>query len=330
MTRCVALAEELSDFEVDITFTCQSENRKALSYFRNLGFQVLELPPADTVVDDIFELIQRARQSADIDWLVVDNYGVDSAWLNSARVVASKIAVIDDLANRDLPCDLVVNQNLGFSERDYSGLVAPSTPCLVGSTFALLRKDFRERRSFDVLNRRGVVHRILVFYGAADPNDNARRTVEALGQLEQPDLHVDLVMGLNYEYLDDLREMVETLDISVVVHAGVSASEMADLMKTSDVCIGASGSTNWERCCLGLPTLIMVIADNQVKVADALSKGGYAVSLGRDTSISSSQLRMAINEFIGNPQRLMKISRRAAQLIDGHGARRVAEFMLAT
>lgn len=188
------------------------------------------------------------------DWLVVDQYGLDHTWERRMRQVTQRLMVIDDLANRRHVCDLLLDQNLHDSPSPYEGIVEPGCVTLLGPTYALLRPEFQEaRRTLSRDDR--PARRLLVSFGGSDPTGE---TIEVLRQLiAQPvALHVDVVIGAAMADRAVVEELADALP-DTTVH--VQVSTMARLMAAADLCVGAGGSTMWERCCLGLPTLMVAI-----------------------------------------------------------------------
>ena len=182
------------------------------------------------------------------DSLVVgDGYDLDSSWFEAVhdRLPTATVMAIDDLADRPLPVDVVLNQNLGADVSAYARLIPGSATVLAGPQFALLRPEFAQLRSRR-RPRDGRIDRILVFMSGADASDVTRRAVIAVGGLGRP---VDVVVGAAYPYLSELRALAATQP-ATDVH--VNTDSMASLMDRADLAIGAAGSATWERCALGV------------------------------------------------------------------------------
>jgi UDP-2,4-diacetamido-2,4,6-trideoxy-beta-L-altropyranose hydrolase len=103
---------------------------------------------------------------------------------------------------------------------------------------------------------------------------------------------------------------------------------MAEIMSQADISIGAGGSACWERCCLGLPSLIVAVADNQIHIAKALDSIGAGVYLGAWQDVDINNLKDAIKDLMINPVKVNEISKKSIALVDGLGASRVAEILL--
>lgn len=249
------------------------------------------------------------------DWLVVDSYSLDAAWEARMRRKAGRILAIDDLADRKHDCDMLLDQNyFPDAESRYRALLPERCRKLLGPRYALLRPEFSSARP---RTRSGEVRRVLVSLGGVDAGNETANVIRLLKGLG---LEVDVVAGAANPH----RGEIERLCMAAKFRFHLQASNMAELMAAADLAIGAGGSTTWERCCLGLPTLQVAIAPNQEAPSRALAEAGLVSYAG------SSVTGKALREALGDPQRLRDQSARMAALVDGHGARRVAAALLAS
>ena len=251
-----------------------------------------------------------------ITLLVADHYDLDAAWFHAARDRVDVLMAIDDLADRPLPVDLLLNQNLGAEAGQYLGLASPLARILTGPSYALVGRQFAERRA-GARSRSGQVDRILVFLSGADPADVTARAVSALADV---DVSVDVVVGAAYSNLDGLRTLVARHP-AMGLHVNVDT--MAELMDRADLAIGAPSSASWERCTVGLPTLLVALADNQLKVERLLVERGAAATAGWHATVSPAMIRDLIVSLSADPARVREMSRAAAAVTDGHGTDRV-------
>ena len=250
--------------------------------------------------------------------VVADHYGLDTTWFASMRRLAPTaiLMAIDDLADRPLPVDLVLNQNLGATPDAYEGLVAEPARVLVGSTFALIRPEFAELRARGRA-RDGRVDRLLVFMSGADPADVTARAIAGVRHLGRP---IDVVVGATYPHQATLRAAIAS-NPAIAMH--VDSDHVAALMERADLAIGAAGSASWERCALGLPAVIVTMADNQLDVGRHLVEAGAAISLGWHASVVPSDFERAIRVLCADPSRVVAMSSAAAAVTDGRGTERV-------
>lgn len=252
------------------------------------------------------------------EWLVADHYALDARWERAMRAPGMRIAVVDDLADRAHDCDLLVDAS-GGGER-YRGLVPESARALCGPQFALLRPEFAAARAHAAPRTR--VARILVAFGGADAGGDTEKALRALRGAAG--LHVEVVAGA----LNPRRAGIAALCAELPSAQFVGETDdMARLMAQADLAIGAAGGTTWERCCLYLPAVILLAAANQVTLAQAAARQGAALDLGWPAAGTEERLAHAVEALRREPARLAEMSRRAGALVDGLGARRVAEAM---
>lgn len=257
--------------------------------------------------------------------VIIDGYRFPLEDEEALRREGCRILVLDDLADRPHACDLLLNSSPGFSAEAYRGLVPAGTRCLLGPRFALvggryaqLRPEAETRRSSPP-PRAGTV---LVNFGGTDP---ANATVAVLrGLAALPGLAIHVAMGRAAPSLPEVAVLCgqggATLHVDAV---------MPDLILQADIAVGAGGASAWERCCLGLPSLIMTIADNQRFIAQAADQAGAALDLGPFGAVDEETWRAAFLALSVDRDRRAAMSRSAMDLIDGRGADRVMDEVLA-
>lgn len=248
--------------------------------------------------------------------VIVDHYGLDSADETPWRGFAKYIVALDDLADRRHDCDLLIDQGLRRRAEDYRGLTPPDCRFLLGPLHGLLRPEFAARRAAVLAARRAAnVTRVLVAFGLSDA-DNL--TVRALHGFAGKGLEIDVALGAGALHLEAVR--IAAAELNPPARVLVDVGDMAELMAAADLAVGAFGSTSWERCALGLPSVGVIAAENQRANAEALSAAGAAISLGWHADLAPADFAAALDR----PVDLVDQSRRAAALCDGLGATRVA------
>lgn len=293
--RCLTLAEELRAQGHECLFVCRNQPGHLGNYIVGKGFtlyllssegtddpqpSVLNWNSHATWLEVSWQLdVQQTRKilsQHSIDWLVVDHYALDSRWEQELAVCARQIMVIDDLADRQHQCCLLLDQTFGRSEAEYRALVPGYCQLLCGSNYALLRPEFAELRSYSLQRRTNPgLHQLLITMGGVDKDNVTGLVLDALCDSDlADDCKIIVVMGATAPWLDQVRKKVETLPWPIEVKVGVN--NMAQLMADSDLAIGAAGATSWERCCLGLPSVMVVLADNQRTIAHNLYAAGAA------------------------------------------------------
>lgn len=335
--RCLTLAEELRDAAVEVSFISRRHPGNLNDLIRGKGFHCHELPEVSAIQSneqhvrdprseyaswlgvtqqqdarDTIEAIGATRA----DWLIVDHYGLDGEWERLLRLHATKIMVIDDLADRRHDCDLLLDQNLIIDgEKRYDELVSPACTKLLGPKYALLRKEFREAKK-NLRERTGEVKRVLVFLGGADPENITGMAMEALSDPELIHLQVDVVIGSQNPHRGKIEKIVQARP-GTTLH--VQATNMAELMGVADLAIGAGGSTTWERLFLGLPSIVIAIAKNQILPTKDLCNFGTIASLGEGCELSVNNIKEMLINTIDNPQDLIEMSKNGIKLVSCDG-----------
>jgi len=331
--RCLTLADGLKKRGAQTRFVSRylPEHLRGMLAAKGHEFELLDSNQNDMGLDELaharwlgISQIQDAADSIQVlsdanwDWLIVDHYALDFRWESILRRTAKKILVIDDIADRQHDCDLLLDQNLYANmQTRYTGKVPAHCQLLLGPRYALLRDEFRQLHD-QIKPRSGPVQRILVFFGGIDADNYTGHAMEMLSKMDIPGIYVDVVIGAQHPYRAEIETNCDTQGF--VCH--VQTNRMAKLMATADLAIGAGGSAIWERCCLGLPTLTICVADNQRKqITDTASecllyapelKGELIPSIGRHVSalMENGHLRQAL-------------SRNGMQAVGGRGVLRV-------
>lgn len=257
----------------------------------------------------------------DAEWLVVDHYAFDARWQAAARPEGARVMVLDDLADRPHACDLLLDQNLGRDGADYDALLPDHAERLVGPRYALLRPEFAATRPAALARRGGPLRHLLIAPGGVDAGNVTGLCLTALATLPlPPGFRVTVALGPTAPHLAALRAMA--LPFACTVLAG---ADMAALMTDADLCIGAAGGTMLERCCLGLPSILIVLAENQERATRHFVFAGTAVSVSRFGQPSFEiDLAAALKQCL-SAGRLGEMARAAAAICDGQGTRRVAD-----
>lgn len=342
--RCLTLADELTRQGHECRFVCREHEGHLGELITSKGYGLTLLPScSDNELDtkdsrsDNYALWlgvpwqEDARQTLDAltpwqpDWLVVDHYALDAEWERALANAVGSIMVIDDLANRCHECALLLDQNLGRVESDYDGLLPEDCQRLTGPGYALLRPEFANLREQSLKRRQQPeLKRILISLGGVDRTNVTGQVLDALSESALPvTTELDIIMGAAAPYLDEVRQQVSRLPFKATVSVGVT--DMAERMSLADLSIGAAGGTSWERCCLGLPAILVVLAENQVAGATALEASGAAVKIDDIDQICTTlpSVLMALSV----PNRLARMSKAAAVITDGNGVFTVIQAM---
>jgi UDP-2,4-diacetamido-2,4,6-trideoxy-beta-L-altropyranose hydrolase len=336
--RCLTLADGLKQRGAQIRFVSRHlpEYLRSMLVAKGHEFALLDsvqnYVPLDELAHAHWLAVRQEQDAADSiralsdrtwDWLIVDHYALDSRWESVLRKTAKKIMVVDDIADRQHDCDLLLDQNFyADMHTRYTSKVPSHCELLMGPCYALLRDEFRQLHE-QVKPRNGPVKRILVFFGGVDADNYTGRTIEALSGIEMSDSYVDVVIGAPHPF----REKIKAACVQHGFICHIQTDKMAELMAAADLAIGAGGSTSWERCCLGLPALLVALADNQINIAKALDLFGACIYIGTLKTASAPIMRSTIVSFLKTQDQIKVLSKKAFSLADGLGVNRVCQEM---
>jgi UDP-2,4-diacetamido-2,4,6-trideoxy-beta-L-altropyranose hydrolase len=342
--RCITLAAALRARGADCTFITREHIGNLISLIRSHGFHADVLPspgsfnaamgsdsyrqhdlahsewlglPQETDAQECLRMLL----GVEVDWLVVDHYALDARWERQVRGRARRLMVIDDLADRPHCCDLLLDQNFGRDAASYARLLPPECVSLCGASYALLRPEFAALREYSLQRRAGLgVRHILIAMGGVDKDNATGGVLEELARITLPhDCRITVVMGLTAPWLASVRRIASQLSWPTTVRVGIS--DMAQLMADADLAVGAAGATSWERCCLGLPSVILPLADNQRLACQALHESGAAIASDLD------HVKDTIARLVRDQTCLALMSAAAARVTNGGGTARVADHL---
>jgi len=341
--RCLTLADRLKQQGHDISFICRQHDGHLADLIGQKGFAVHLLAKsgiADFIKQhahsewlgasesDDFAECKPILQALKPDWLIIDHYAIGEKWEQQAKRLLPnlKILAIDDLADRTHDCEILLDQNFGRKNGDYQPLVPSDCQRLLGTRYTLLRDEFASWRTMSLNRRKSVQppNNILVNLGGVDNDNITLKILQSLNTFihqSTQSFNVTVVMGKTAPHIESVQRFAKHASFACAVL--VNVTNMAQLMANADLAIGAAGSTTWERCCLGLPMVLIVLADNQQVIAKALADKNV-VKVVTDIARLDEQLPRLLSELADNYK---KFSRQSAKLVDGQGAKRVAHWI---
>lgn len=318
--RCLTLAGAMRARGWSCSMLAGEGGLRLLAAFGPPGVQGIAL--ADETPDGWASAF--AELGGRFDIVTVDNYRLDAA--QEARLHRAGVVAIDDLADRPHRCRLLIDTSFERRAEDYAGLVPPAAGVLCGVSYALLRPAFAAARPAAAARRDGrPARRALVSLGLTDLGGITAGVVETLARLAN-EVALDVVVGAGASSLPRLRALAQA-DGRVRLH--VDAPDMARLMTEADIAVGAGGSTTWERACLGLPSVSLVLAENQAPQARALDAAGLALAVESGDAGFADGLADAWRKLSGDAELRRRMARRNLELCDGRGAERVAAAIAA-
>jgi len=341
--RCLTLARALQDVGAQILFVSRDHAGNLNDHLAEQAIAVARLPiAANARLPGAAALQANARalgasweEDADAttravarwgtaDWLVVDHYGLDCRWEAAVRPLTRHLMVVDDLADRQHECDLLLDQN-DYPDRGrrYDLLAPSSSKKLLGPEYALLRPEFVLHRA-KMRVRAGTVRRILIFFGGSNPNNETKKAIDAFLHLGRADIDVDVVVG---EANAHRTEIERACAAHTNLHYFCQISNMAQLMAAADLAVGGGGVALLERCAMYLPAIVLSLADNQLPGCQALARRGGAVYVGEASATSAAQIAAALAVALRAPDLLHHMAQQAGQVTDGRGTSRVVAHM---
>lgn len=333
--RCLTLADVFRENGGECQFVCRELGGCLIEYISSRGYKVHTLTKPDS--GNAYEAdlahaawlgvawqtdVAQTRQAISseiVDWLVVDHYALDHRWETALRPLCKRIMVIDDLADRRHNCDILLDQNYGSSVERYADLVPKECKQLHGPEFALLKPIYSICRAEQGI-RNGKIERVLIYFGGgADHLDLTGAALQVFQDSKLLKVKLDIVIGSSYEHKEQLEALAATRG-RANIH--MQLPDLSELMARADLGIGASGATTWERCCLGLPSILVVYALNQTAIGEAMQRLGAAfVVFPNDNLIAEFKER--VFDLCNDSSRYLKMSDEAKRICDGLGIQRV-------
>ena len=342
LMRCLTLARALRDVGALCSFICRALEGNLNHLVVSEGFSLNELAHSRAGAKAAYEGEPYHSYWREVDWkidaaetlsalsvlkprwLVVDHYGL---WYDWQVAVASgcKIMVIDDLADRHHHCDLLLDQNLSSDTLGYQSLIPRDCTTLLGPDYALLRPEFKDYREASLARRVGYgVNNILINFGGGDPDNHIAKVLRALLTIDiSSNVTISIIFGGLSKINEEHKQLISQFSNTIVSYGMVT--NMAELLSVSDLAIGAAGSSSWERCCLGVPSIIFPVALNQSGIAEQLSRCGAAIAL-TNQDLSNGNLGLLVSQILQG-QDLTKMSKAAASVCDGNGLAKIINII---
>lgn len=355
LSRCLNLAEELTFSDHKITFIGRGIRQYVKE--RSNSYRCYELPMlkndsrtldtstwlGTTELEDV-QICKNILSSAENtinywDWIIVDHYAIGWKWELAISMLTKKIMVIDDLANRKHQCQLLldqtpINQELIDDDR-YRSLVPKDCKCLLGSEYVLLKHDYSDYRQIRITNQAsfGKLKKILINFGSSDLQGQTKRVMQAFGlilehnqQLKNCIEEIHVICGQLYKDPEHLYEIANTLKgfqgKRFMMYNSLSSEDQIKIISDMDLCLGAAGISLYERCCLGIPSILICVADNQEGNALAFETLGISSYLGKYDQWTIENLEEKIIKYLDHRFWMVQ-SEGGQQMVDGFGTRRV-------
>lgn len=335
--RCITLADALKKIGAHSYFICRYIPQFLSELIEEKGHSQFLLPKGrvfEKRVDDVShahwlgtiwevdaghtaQIIEKIQPN----WIVLDHYALDIRWEKLVSNTECRLLVIDDLFDRPHNADILIDQNLGRSPQCYRKWVPNNCKVLVGPEFALLRPEFAKVRRQSLSQRqKPQLKSILITMGGADKDNVSGWLLNCLSRLPNfASFNITVVLGASATNVEAVKARAAILNVKVLQNV----PNMAELMRDTDLCIGAAGSTSWERACLGVPAVVFSLADNQTQLCETLDR----MEIAKFSSIWEVEEFLNTMHILSNTKYLSRLSCNAASLVDGLGASRVIELL---
>ena len=323
--RCLALAQAWQDAGGEAIFAMAQVTPAIEARLLRENVEVIALSVEPGNVSDAAQITSLARNRR-ADWIAVDGYQFGSSYQSCLKEAGLKVLFVDDNGHaQHYSANFVLNQNAHANEAFYQKR-DPNTMLLLGLRYALLRREFNMWRAW---KRKipDVGMRILVTMGGSDPDNVTSHVLASLKGLSVAGVETKVVVGGSNPHRLSVEKLAAEMGKSIQVLENVS--NMAELIAWADVAVAGAGTTSAELCFLGLPALLVIIAENQRPSSEELDRLGVAINLGTGLRIDGNCFANRLTEALSSKDVRQEISMRGRALVDGQGAARVVRALLA-
>lgn len=273
--RCLTIANNIPSDQV--TFLCKEVTDSLKEKIINKNYKLIILNKQHnnpypnnyeswlygSQEDDSHQVLHYVKKT---DIVIVDHYGIDCNWEKRIKPNISKLIVIDDLANRSHECDYLIDYTIldNYKER-YNNLLLSNTTKLLGPQYLILREEFFQIKK---IKHRNKIKNILIFFSGYDIHSYTKNIVDLLLNINI--LRDKYIINVLINHSDDV-EYFSQLQLDKKINLYININNIANLINTMDLCIGAAGITLVERCYLSCPSIVFKIADNQTDMINFLN-----------------------------------------------------------
>lgn len=326
LMRCLALAQVWQDRGGRVVLISSLELPELIDRMHTERLEFVPLVAGPGSFDDLAFTTATAQRHA-ARWLVLDGYFFNLDYMLGVQRAGLHLLLLDDVADRELGgVECILNQN-AYAKPALYARFQPAPHLLLGSQHTLLRREFLQRRDARMTADTGT--RVLVTMGGADPANVTQQVMQALVLASKYPLEVRIIVGVANRNLGVLQNELPILQAAHRAEILVNPPNVPDQMVWSDVTITAAGSSCWELFCLGVPAIVLQTSDDQKLMSPWFAKHGVAEVMGIASQFQPQKLAGRLENLLADSERRALLSQAASAIIDGRGAERVIDFMLA-
>jgi UDP-2,4-diacetamido-2,4,6-trideoxy-beta-L-altropyranose hydrolase len=317
--RCLALAQAAIDAGDEVRFLCCEIPDSLAERVRREGIEIITSFAERGNAKDLDALLLVAQGWANV--VVLDGYAFDQAFQGSVMGAGFRTMVLDDdRPGPDYAADILLNQNHHAKSEAYEG--AQLGKMLLGPKFALLRREFRDQPAREASYK---TRHVLVTLGGSDPDNVAKKVIESLQFIGLKGIQARVLVGSSNPHEASLREAVETSGVQVELLSGVD--DMRAQYEWADLAVSAGGSTAWELAFMGVPSVVIILVDNQESIAKSVWRAGIGRLVGWHQQVTPEQIAKEVRELLVSTSERDKMGRWGQELVDGQGAMRVLSVL---
>lgn len=296
------------------TYNSEDDKFKAgIEKVRENEFKVIMIND-ECVVEEIINLQNEYKA----DLIITDSYDVDELYFNTLKPYFKLNGYVDDMNKCKMNVDFIINQNINAEDMNYINNVEHNTKLFLGTKYCMLRDEFRKEISKKEL--RGKCEDLLLTLGGMDENFN---TLTILNEIANCYINIRVVIGsaFNKKLINELYDLsIKHNNIKIYENA-----KMSSLMVKCDVAISAGGSTLYELCAMNVPTIGIIIAENQEQVALKMKEEGLIADAYWINEIKEKKLSTILNKLINDKKIREDIIIKQRKVVNTEGVKLLAD-----
>ena len=325
LSRCIEIAKLLYKRKIKVFFLCKNLKGNLNEWVKSEKFKLLIIKENyKTIQEEINDIENLLKPFLSFKYLIIDNYSIEKEWENAIKKIIPKIVVIDDLANRNHNCDFIIDQNFIENHKNrYTKFVSEKTIQLLSPKYAIIKDSIKKNKTISLPNFKNP-SKLFICFGASDPKGYTLAALSALKKIRYKFQLINVFTSKNNINLEKINQKCSTL-ANCKIHTDNHL--LPEILSKSDLAIGAGGTMCWERAFLGVPSLVFGIADNQIKVLEALIKNGIVIGESYSQYPDDNKIESWLKVIITNQKLLEGLSERSRKIVDGFGTERICEAL---